>query len=68
MDMTLLLLLGVEVKFKDVFYQTLIYCAGIPELSLFDLIEEGLLVGGAITLTALANYLAQLLITLPGNY
>ncbi len=58
---------GIEVKFKGAHYQTLIYCAAIPELNYCDLTEQGLLVGGALTLTDLANKLTELIKALPGS-
>ena len=53
-------------KFKGAHYQTLIHCTAIPELDHCDLTEQGLLVGGALTLTDLANKLTELVKTLPG--
>ena len=56
-----------EVKFKGAFYQTLIHCIAVPDLNTFELTEEGLVVGAAVTLTSLAQELAKLVDKLPGR-
>ena len=61
-------LIGVEVKFKGAFYQTLISCSLVPELNKMEVTEEGLLVGSSVTLNKLADKLRQLHKTLPGMY
>lgn len=58
---------GVEVKFKDSFYEVLICPSHIPELAVMEVVEGGLLVGAAVSLTQLSTKLQELIRTLPGG-
>lgn len=58
---------GVEVKFKDSFYEVLICPSHVPELAVMEVVDEGLLVGAAVSLTQLSTKLQELIDTLPGR-
>jgi len=57
--------IGVEVKFKDSFYEVLICPSHVPELAVMEVVDEGLLVGAAVSLTQLSTKLQELIDTLP---
>lgn len=54
-------------KFKDAFYEVLICPSAVPELNSMEVINTGLVVGGAVTLTELTEKLTELVSTLPGK-
>ncbi len=54
-------------KFKNAFYEVLIYPNQVPELSVMEVTEEGLVVGAAVTLNQLTTKLRELHNTLPGR-
>lgn len=57
---------GVEVKFRNAFYEVLICPSGIPELNGLEVTDKGLVVGAAVTLTELGKKLQELVDSLPG--
>ncbi|XP_064394935.1 xanthine dehydrogenase/oxidase-like isoform X3 [Halichondria panicea] len=59
--------IGVEVKFKGAFYDTLISCSQVPELNKMAVTDEGLTVGASVTLTRLEEQLKHLVESLPEN-
>lgn len=59
--------LGVEVKFKNAFYEVLIFPCYVPELNSLEVTERGVLVGGAVTLTELHSKLKELVQQFPGK-
>ncbi|XP_064394958.1 xanthine dehydrogenase/oxidase-like isoform X3 [Halichondria panicea] len=59
--------IGVEVKFKGAFYDTLISCSQVPELNKMAITDEGLTVGASVTLTRLEEQLKHLVESLPEN-
>lgn len=58
---------GIEVKFKDALYNVLICPASVPELNIIEVTDEGLVVGGAVTLTELSEKLKELVDSIPGK-
>ena len=54
-------------KFKGDFYSVLISPTGVKELNQLELTEDGLLVGGAVTLSKLTIKLKKLLSSLPAH-
>lgn len=58
---------GVEVKFRNAFYEVLIFPSYISELNILEVTNRGLTVGGAVTLTDLSSKLKELVNTLPSN-
>ena len=58
---------GVEVEFKDSFYEVLICPSQVPELAVMEVVVGGLLVGAAVSLTQLSTKLQELICTLPGG-
>ncbi len=58
---------GVEVKFKNVFYEVLIFPAYVPELNGMSITEKGLVIGAAVTLAQLDEKLRELVKELPGR-
>ena len=57
---------GVEVKLKNAFYEVLISPTHIPEMNRLEVTEEGLMVGGAVTLTRLGKKMKELTRSMPG--
>lgn len=58
---------GVEVKFRNAFYEVLIFPSYISELNILEVTNRGLTVGGTVTLTDLSSKLKELVNTLPSN-
>ena len=56
-----------EVKFRNAFYDVLIFPSQVPELNKLELTERGLQVGAAVTLTDLNAKLKELVESLPGK-
>ena len=59
--------IGVEVKFRNAFYEVLISPCHVPELNILEVNERGLVVGGAVTLNQLQVKLRELVQTMPGK-
>ncbi|KAL5482077.1 hypothetical protein EMCRGX_G022358 [Ephydatia muelleri] len=57
--------IGVEVKLKNAFYEVLISPTQVPEMNRIEVTEEGLLVGGAVTLTKLGKKMKELVKSMP---
>lgn len=55
-------------KFRNAFYDVLIFPSQVPELNQLELTERGLLVGAAVALTDLNTKLKELVQSLPGNF
>lgn len=58
---------GVEMKFKNAFYDVLICPTSIPEMNIMEVTNDGLVVGGAVTLTELCKKLKELVNSIPGR-
>ncbi|XP_064383993.1 xanthine dehydrogenase/oxidase-like isoform X2 [Halichondria panicea] len=57
--------IGVEVKYKGAFYDTLISCSRVPELNKMTVTDEGLTVGASVTLSRLEKQLKHQVESLP---
>ncbi|XP_012939897.1 xanthine dehydrogenase/oxidase [Aplysia californica] len=57
--------IGVETKFKNMKYKTLLCPTNVPELSSVSVSDTGITVGGTVTLTQLKEELQRLVATLP---
>ena len=64
---TYYVLKGVEVKFKNAFYDVLICPTSIPEMNNMEVTDRGLVVGGAVNLTELSKKLKELVNSIPGS-
>ena len=53
-------------KLKNAFYEVLISPTQVPEMNRIEVTEEGLLVGGAVTLTKLGKIMKELVKSMPG--
>ena len=53
-------------KLKNAFYEVLISPTQVPEMNRLDVTDEGLLVGGAVSLTKMAKKLKELVGSMPG--
>ena len=56
-----------ETKFKGAFYEVLICPSHVPELNRMEERGEGLLVGAAVSLAAMATKLREMVGRLPGG-
>ena len=55
-------------KLKNAFYEVLISPTHVPEMNRLEVTEEGLVVGGAVSLTKMAEKLKKLVRSMPGVY
>lgn len=63
-----LITLGVEVKFRNAFYEVLIFPSYVRELNCLEVTDQGLVVGGAVTLSLLHSKLGELVRMLPSKF
>lgn len=59
---------GVEVKFRNAFYEVLICPSSVPELNSLEITDKGLVIGGSVTLTEFSKKLEELVASMPGKY
>ncbi|CAE1322991.1 XDH [Acanthosepion pharaonis] len=56
---------GVETKFKNMFYPTLIYPGNVPELNIIENIPDGIMIGAAVSLARMEEILKEEIKRLP---